>query len=264
MTEINLHYKYQPIVDLDTLDIVRQEALLRVDGVSDIEAFVGEFERQGSVIEIDLHAVTSALEQIQANRGESPVPIAINVSALSLVNPCFQHEVLSHLQQARPSSALSFEITETWPISHMERARNFVQRLKQYGCSVGLDDLGDGYSRLGLVQHLHLNYLKLSSKLTTRVMHSVSAQEAVREAIRFAADHRIPIVAEHIDNEAQLAWLRKEGITHGQGWLFAKPDDLITSAEDFSADLRSRLGQPNEKGPCSARASPDCWLRELA
>ena len=241
MRTINLHYQYQPIVDLNTLDIVRQEALLRVDGVTDIEALVGSFERNGSVIEIDLYTLTHALHQIQSISADSPVPIAINVSALSLVNPCFQHEVLSNLVQRRPSGLLSFEITETWPLQHMNRAHGFVSRLKQQGCSVGLDDVGDGFARLSVVQHLHLNYLKLSPKVTSQVLHSRTAQEAVRAAIRFSTMLGIPIVAEHIDNGAQLAWLQSAGITHGQGWLFAKPTELITSGADFSAALRARL-----------------------
>lgn len=240
MGTINLQYQYQPIVDLNTLDIVRQEALLRVDGVTDVEAYIRAFERRGSVIEIDLHALTHALQQIN-RAGMPPVPIAINVSALSLMNPCFQHEVLSNLLQMRPLGLLSFEITETWPIQHMDRAYGFVRRLKQQGCSVGLDDVGDGFAKLCVVQHLHLNYLKLSSKITTQVLHSKTAQEAVRAAISFATMLAIPIVAEHIDNAAQLAWLRSAGITHGQGWLFAKPTELITSGADFSAALRAKL-----------------------
>lgn len=236
-----LEYKYQPIVDLHNLVIIRQEALLRGPDDGDVEGLINEMEENGSIVELDLHTLTSAVSLLNACQGMS-VPIAVNLSAQSLDSTVFQHEILSHLADSNISGLLSIEITETSPIRNPYTACSFIRRLKQNGHSVGIDDYGDGFATLEQAESMRVNYLKLSSKLTTRVLSCERAQEAVREAIRVSNMLGIPIVAEHVDNAAQLAWLRDAGVAHGQGWLFAKAGDLITHPDDFTSDLRNRLG----------------------
>lgn len=236
-----LEYKYQPIVDLHNLDIIRQEALLRAKDVGDIAGLIETMEENGSILELDLHTLTTAVSLLN-EIPSTPVPIAVNMSAQSLDSSAFQHEVMSHLAESKNTGLLSIEITETSPIQSHLVAGLFVRRLKQRGCSVGMDDYGDGFSTLALAESMQVNYLKLSSKLTTQVLTCESAQKAVREAIRVADMLGIPIVAEHVDNAEQLVWLRDAGIAHGQGWLFAKAGELITCPDDFSSDLRKRLG----------------------
>ena len=236
-----LEYKYQPIVDLNNLDVIRQEALLRAKDVSDVEGFIRTLEENGSILELDLHTLATVVAALD----EAPnrqVPIAVNMSAQSLDSSTFQHEVMSHLSESNSTGLLSIEVTETSPIKSSWLANHFVRKLKRHGCSVGMDDFGDGFSSLAMAESMQVNYLKLSSKLTTQVLTCENAQKAIREAIRVADMLGIPIVAEHVDNAEQLVWLRNAGIAHGQGWLFAKAGELITCPDDFSSDLRKRLG----------------------
>lgn len=236
-----LEYKYQPIVDLNSLVIIRQEALLRTKSVSDIAVLIETMEENGSILELDRHTLITAVSLLNEIPGP-PVPIAVNMSAQSLDSTSFQHEVMSHLSESNAAGFLSIEITETSPIQNHLVAGQFVRRLKRHGCSVGMDDYGDGFSTLAMAESMQVNYVKLSSKLTTKVLTCKNAQKAVREAIRVAEMLGIPVVAEHVDSAEQLVWLRDEGIAHGQGWLFAKEGDLITCPNDFTSDLRKRLG----------------------
>lgn len=249
-----LEYKYQPIVDLHSFKVVRQEALLRTKITDRIEGLIETMEENGSIIELDLHTLATAVAQLNETPS-TPVAIAVNMSAQSLGCPTFQDKAMSLLRSCNNAGLISVEITEKSAIQNQLFASLFVRRLKQQGCTIGMDDYGDGFSTLALAESMKVNYLKLSSKLTTRVLVCEDAQESIREAIRVAGVLGIKIVAEHVDNAEQFVWLRNEGIAHGQGWLFAKAGELITCPNDFTSDLRKRLGEVVNNTPRRGRCA---------
>lgn len=250
-----LTHKYQPIVDMIELRLIRHEALLRIDGVSDIEAYTRRLERSGQVVELDLLTLQSIIEQHQAHIIKDPVNIAVNVSAVSLVNPQYQLIALALLEQRSPLLTLSLEITESAPLTDMPGAIDFVRKLQSMGCTVGMDDYGDGYASLAVLDQLHLDYLKLSSNLTTQFMDCDDARTKITDAVRFARERSIKVVAEHIDSPVQYKVLCDMGIQYGQGWLFAKADNLIDHPEQFQSELRARI-RPAPRSDMASASRP--------
>lgn len=243
MFKNKLTYQYQPIVDLIDLRLVRHEALLRIDEVSDIEGFTRGLEHTGQIIELDLHTLERAVSLQEQVASFTALAVAINVSAISLVDREFQIQALTLLEKRHESLDISIEITESAPIKDMNSATQFVRNLQATGCSVGMDDYGDGYANLEVLNQLHLDYLKLSSCLTTNLLESDIARRTIAEALRMANDRGIKVVAEHIDNIRQYLVLKDMGIHYGQGWLFAKAGPLISDPEQFQNELGARIFQ---------------------
>jgi EAL domain-containing protein (putative c-di-GMP-specific phosphodiesterase class I) len=243
MFKDKLTYKYQPIVDMFELSLVRHEALLRLDGVCDIEGFTRGLERSGQIIELDLHTLNSVIAQHENAEEQAPIVVAINVSAISLTDKAFQRTMLETLSKRPHTLDISLEITESAPISNMAVAAEFVKQLQDIGCSVGMDDYGDGYASLETLEQLHLDYLKLSACLTTSFLASDIANLSILKATKAAKAMNLKVVAEHIDNIRQYLLLKDMGIHYGQGWLFAKADDLIIHPKLFQNELRAKIFQ---------------------
>lgn len=236
-----LTHKFQPIVDMLTLELLRHEALLRIDGIDDIEEFTRCVEASGDIIKLDLITLESVIRHLAINDVRSKLPVAINVSPISLASREFQAKAIEMLRQRPSPLDVSVEITEASPITEMAGTKEFIQKLKRLGCTVGMDDYGDGFARLELVDELQLDYLKLSGRLTQDVLTTDSAMNHVIEAIEFARSRGVFVVAEHIDNIPQYHAFRNLGVEQGQGWLFAKADELIEEPEQFQKSLRLRI-----------------------
>jgi EAL domain-containing protein (putative c-di-GMP-specific phosphodiesterase class I) len=234
--------QFQPIVDMKTLQLTRYEALMRPLGFTeDTQALVNRMEKSGEISEFDqwvLETVINTLSQIT----DGP-EVAVNVSAKSLCDPLFHEETNWILSRKPDDVKIEFEITESEPIRDMRLARAFVDLVKSHGCRVGQDDFGTGHAKFSVVQALNLDYLKLSAQLTTAIQTSASAQRLIKTAVNACHARGMKVVAEHIDNPMQYAWLRDVGADHGQGWLFSKAgkelrkevcykDTLMTAVEN--------------------------------
>lgn len=241
---------FQPIVDMKTLKLVRYEALSRPLGfVQDTETLIRQMERTGEIRLFDQWVADTVIKALsQLSQGPE---VAINLSAKSLCDPLFHDEMEWILDRKPGHVKIEFEITESEAIRDMSMARSFVKRLKGYGCKVGLDDFGTGHARFRVVEDLHLDYMKLSSHLTTLIQTSRAAQQVVIKAVAACKARGISVVAEHIDNPNQYAWLRDIGIDHGQGWLFSKAGKELLTQASYKAQLEKAI-EVDRKGEASS------------
>jgi EAL domain-containing protein (putative c-di-GMP-specific phosphodiesterase class I) len=224
-------YLYQPIVDLNTLELVRYEALLRDPNGCNTQTLIEQWEADGRIVDLDLHTLERVINAASHDPHLKPTPVAVNVSAISIVSRDFQNEAERILWNRPLGVNLSIEITETQPITDLELAQRFVRRARAAGCHIGLDDYGDGHAILRAIEQLNLDYLKLSSTVTTQILHNEAHRRLVLGVVRYAQLRNIEIVAEHIDQFEQYLWLKSAGVALGQGWLFGKAASPIV---DFS------------------------------
>jgi EAL domain-containing protein (putative c-di-GMP-specific phosphodiesterase class I) len=241
MNSHKLTHLYQPIVDMLDLRLARYEALLRVEGVSNIEVMIKELERSGEIIDLDLHMLKAVISDMKTSHALSMTPVAINLSGVSLSDPSFQDRACDILGERPARIAISLEITESAPITDINAAARFIKRMQRAGCTFGMDDFGDGHARLELIDELHLDYLKLSSCLTRNLFTSPEAANLVGLAVAMAESRGVDIVAEHVEDVQQYQYLRNLGIRYGQGWLFAKAGHPIIDIEAFERELSCRL-----------------------
>lgn len=233
-------YHYQPIIRVDSLTLARYEALLRVKGVADIEGFVRDVQKRSKGVELDIYTLKHVIEYWAAIDSSSRKPIAVNISPNSLKSSHFIEKSLSMLNSNRDVS-LSIELTEDARIPETEMTHNYLNAIRDMGVTVGIDDLGDGMAQEYYADIFNLDYIKLSGIIVRDVLDSPDLQKKIERYIDFAKVRNIDIVAEHIDDLKQLEWLKGAGITHGQGWLFAKAAEPLSSPTQFEADLQRRL-----------------------
>jgi EAL domain-containing protein (putative c-di-GMP-specific phosphodiesterase class I) len=248
---------YQPIIDMHSLELVRYEALLRPLGfATDTESLVRQMERAGEIRELDLWSIKSALASIE---GKKNFPcVAINLSAKSLCDPIFGEEVEWLLMEKGSLANIGFEITESEPITDFKMARRFVSMAQGLRCSVGLDDFGTGHARFRVAEHLELDYIKLSARLTTMITSSSQARALIEKTVKMSRLANMQVVGEHIDNPLQYAWLRNSGVDLGQGWLFSKAASDLYASRNFKKELDVAIKEvtaPDEKEKRSRVAS---------
>jgi diguanylate cyclase (GGDEF)-like protein len=219
---------YQPIVDLATGAPVALEALIRWPKAPPGE-FIPLAERHRLMPELGAWVLRRACRE-QARHG---LPVHVNVSPQELLHPGYPGLVAQVLEETGcPPRALVLEVTETALIPD-ERGRDAtltVRTLRKLGVRVFLDDFGSGYSSLERLAALPVDGLKLGQAFTQALGNPpdpkspaarlVAAVLALAQALGLAA------VAEGIEGEATLAYLRRLGFTLGQGFLFGRPAPL--------------------------------------
>jgi EAL domain-containing protein (putative c-di-GMP-specific phosphodiesterase class I) len=227
---------YQPVIDLDSGQVVGVEALMRLRRGDDLlppADFLPAAIRSGDVLHLGRRltraAVACAARWLGAGAGD--VQLLINMSASEIAAPgqvAFLHELLAD-HEVRPQT-LTIEITESMPLDHLTRP---LRELSRLGIGLALDDFGTGFGALQHLRDLPLTGVKIDGKFISgpgskRVR---AFDDAVVAAIAsLAAARRIWCIAEGVESRVQHEKLRDQGLTFGQGYFYSHPlpeDELI-------------------------------------
>jgi diguanylate cyclase (GGDEF)-like protein len=223
---------YQPIVSLDTEQVVSMEALVRwlhpVHGLLLPEAFIpvaeetGLIETMGEIVlEIAIEQVARwrktlpGMEHLQLNVNLSPRQLA-HKNVIACIDNCLER---FHLEPA----ALKLEITESAMINDMPKTVGILNELVRRGIEIHLDDFGTGYSSLSILHALPFSTVKLDKTFISNFSDELESPTAVRAIVMLAQHEGIRIVAEGIESYEQLAHLRELDCEFGQGFYFSRP-----------------------------------------
>lgn len=227
-------FVYQPIVDVATLDIVGFETLARwhnelLGDVSPLD-FIPVAESNGTILELGRRALVDACCQLQRWRSETngrDLRISVNVSVVQLQEPVF----LDHVREALtiselPATSLVIEVTESEVINSPAIVRDTLDMVRALGVSVAIDDFGVGYSSMGQLQHLPVDFLKLDRSFITPLHpDDVRQVSLVRALVDLGQALGIEVVAEGVEELHQLDALRSSRCGFAQGFLWATPLD---------------------------------------
>jgi len=221
---------YQPVVDLASMKIVGLEALVRWQhprlGVLPPSEFLGLAEDTGLILDISTSVMRSACLQTRTWQldGLSSLRIAVNVSARQFRQKDFVDRILQVLSESRlcPSS-LELELTETSIMDDPESAAKILTEIRRLGVRVAIDDFGTGYSSLGYLKRFPLDTLKLDRSFVNGAATDADDAALVTAIVTLAHSLRLKVVAEGIETEQELNFLRLLECDEGQGYLFAKP-----------------------------------------
>jgi diguanylate cyclase len=225
--ELILHF--QPKVTSKTGRINAVEALVRWNhprhGILPPNEFIPLAERTGLIEELTIWALKKALRQgaIWRNR-KLKITIAVNISALSLLNPEFP-EVLDGLLTAFnfPAELLIMEITETSIMVDPERSLAILDRIHQKGVQLSIDDFGTGYSSLAYLKKLPVSELKIDKSFVTDMLTSESDATIVNATIQLGHNLGLQVVAEGVENQQTYSTLRSMGCDLQQGFFISRP-----------------------------------------
>jgi diguanylate cyclase (GGDEF)-like protein len=219
----------QPIQDVKSGEVVQHEILVRMIGedgeVISPAAFLGTAERFGLVQSLDRWVVRKSIalmdEQLRAGRR---LRLEVNLSGRSVDDPELPRFIQRELAatDVNPDD-LAFEITETALISNMEDARRFAETLTRIGCRFALDDFGTGFGSYYYLKHLPLHYLKIDGDFIRNLPHSPTDQLMVRAMVQVAQGLGMRTIAEFVEDEAIVDFLREYGVDYAQGYHVGRP-----------------------------------------
>ncbi len=222
--------QYQPIHDIASADLVGFEALLRWQRPDGSTMSPGDFlpvaEASGQIIPLGRWVVHAALRQLGAWREVQPdLVMAINVSPRQLGEPGFVEEVAALLATHRvPSSAVTFEVTETMLVDDPERTSVRLRALKDLGVRLAIDDFGAGHAAIGFLLRFPVDVIKFDRQLIASLDVNRHESEAmIRSITSLAHALGLETVAEGIERPEQLTTLRDLGCAKAQGYHLSRP-----------------------------------------
>ena len=221
---------YQPQVRAADGAVVGAEALLRwrhpERGLVSPMEFIPVAEEAGIIAELGEWALREAARQIAAwRRGGVGVPrVAVNLSARQFHAPDLVERVARILAEAGvPSEWIELEITESTAMQDPAGAVRMLQRLRQRGLEVAMDDFGTGHSSLAMLRTLPIDGLKLDRSFVQHLPASGSDAAVAAAVVTLARQLGLAVVAEGVETPAQRAFLADLGCDRLQGFLFARP-----------------------------------------
>jgi EAL domain-containing protein (putative c-di-GMP-specific phosphodiesterase class I) len=234
---------YQPVAQIGG-SITGFEALLRwphpTRGLLPPGAFIELAEESGLIGSIGEWVLSEACRE--AVSWPNALQIAVNISAVQFRSgdlPSIVHSVL--IKTGLAPSRLALEITESVLIDDYSRAQSILRQLKSLGVQIVLDDFGTGYSSLSYLQSFPFDKIKIDHSFVSSVDRSIQSATIVSSVINLAKGLKIPVVAEGVENEAQLKFLRREACDEIQGYLIGRPLPI-----DDYANFVGRKAMPRE------------------
>ncbi|MEC1522494.1 EAL domain-containing protein [Neobacillus niacini] len=244
---------YQPKIEIETGTVKSVEALLRWNHprwgtISPVE-FIPLAEETGQIVEIGDWVLRSACEQSKAweMAGYSPIPISVNFSAQQFL----QKELIENIQhilnesKVRPE-LLEVEITESVLLGNGEIITKTLNQLREMGIKISIDDFGTGYSSLSYLNRLPLDTLKIDRSFTKRISSESSKGKSLISAIiSLAKGLNVTVVAEGVETEEQLKFLKQNNCQEAQGYLFSppvSPEELVEFLTLKHKESTSRKG----------------------
>ncbi len=238
---------YQPKIDISKNDAAGCEALVRwqLNGkwISPGD-FIPIAEETGLVTPIDMFVLRSACRQALKWKNDviGDIPVAVNMSAHSILSAGFADQVIRILEQeGTPPSLIDIEITETSFMSDIETAFAAISRLHEYGIRIALDDFGTGYSSLQYLSAMPISFLKIDRKFVIDIFSGkVTAKPLVKSILSLAASLGMKTVSEGVEDTNQLAFLAGNGADIIQGYLFSKPL-APADCEEYLRNRKARI-----------------------
>lgn len=242
----SMSLNYQPIIDIRGEKIIGFESLLRWNdptlGVIPPSEFIPIAEESGLIIPLGEWVIQKAcmdFNELYKNSDGTPY-LSVNISTKQFEDENFVDKLIKILKETNfDPQLLKLELTESIMFKNIERTIGKFHQLRELGVEVFLDDFGTGYSSLSYLGILPISVLKIDRSFVQNI--NTSSQEAiVQTIISMANSLDMGIIAEGVEEESQLLYLKKLGCHHIQGYLFSKPipfEGIPVLLRSKSADL---------------------------
>jgi diguanylate cyclase len=236
----NNHIKvcYQPQVRADTEEIVGFEALIRWEhpekGMVFPDDFIPIAEETGLILDLGDYVLRTTCHDIRRwiNNGLKNVRVSINFSALQVEQDNFIDNIINTLAEFDlPGSSIEVEITENVIMSDMSHVIQKLRKLTTLGIKIAIDDFGTGYSSLSYLQQFPINTLKIDKAFVSSIHVNEGGTSIVNAIVAMAKGLKLNLIAEGVETDPQLDYLKKLGCEEIQGYLFGKAESAERTEE---------------------------------
>lgn len=248
--EFSLHY--QPVIDLDKQCVVGAEALLRWNnpmlGNVSPEEFIPVAERTGLIVPIGQFVLNIALQKAAEWRkhSHSSFQIAVNISPLQFRDLKLASFIARTLEQYDlPGSCLQLELTEGVLMDSSAAVEDSLSMFHKLNVGLSMDDFGTGYSSLSYLRRYPFDILKIDRSFITEIATNPGDRELVSATISMAHRMGLKVVAEGVETEEQLAYLKQEQCDLIQGYYYSKP--LVADYFDYFLEYWSERPEVSEE-----------------
>jgi len=242
----NLVVFYQPkyMIRGDRPVLCSAEALIRWRhpelGMISPGDFVPLFESNGLIQKLDEYVWKEAAAQIRKWREKygRTVPVSVNVSRIDIYDPRLEEklEELLERHQLSPGEIL-LEITESAYADNAQCLIEVVERLREKGFKIEMDDFGSGYSSLNMITTIPIDVLKMDMKFIRNMEKDEKSMKLVELVLDIAKFLKVPVVAEGVETQSQLDKLKERGCDIIQGYFFSKP----VPPEEFEVFIQNEI-----------------------
>ncbi len=224
------HLVYQPQINLRTGEIVGVEALLRWDhpehgSISPAE-FIPFAEESGLIVDIGHWVIKTACAELNRWRlaGLPEIRMAINISARQLMEDNIVKEIIDIIKNYDiPGHCLELEITENAIMNDMDSIVRKLKELSSHNINIAIDDFGTGYSSLSYLHKLPIQTLKIDRIFLKEDRINKGDNTIINTIVAMAKGLNLNVIAEGVESQAQLDYLREIECCEAQGFLFGKP-----------------------------------------
>ena len=245
LNENQFELYYQPQVDISG-NIVGVEALIRwnhpVKGFIMPSDFIPVAEETGAIIKIGEWVIQTACKhnKMWQEMGLASIPVSVNLSAKQFQQADLQKVIFESLEQAALDPKwLTVEITETAAMSNADYTTNVLNELKSKGIKVSLDDFGMGYSSMIYLKRFPVDMLKIDRSFISDISNNSDGAYIAKAILGLGHNLKLKVVAEGVETNEQLEFLKGEKCNHVQGFLFSKPMPFTDMTNLFKTKVDS-------------------------
>jgi len=220
---------YQPKLSLSTMKLSHVEALVRWQhpekGLIPPDSFISIAEKTGQMDALTRWVTQEAIAQyLRWQQAGLHIKIAINISAENLADKSYSDYVISLKERHDlPDNDITLEVTEDAVVADPEQATQILSYLRAHGFKLSIDDYGTGYSSLAQLKQLPVQELKIDRSFVQHLMSNENDKIIVRSTIELAHNMGLSVVAEGIEDEGALLWLKEHGCELAQGYFISRP-----------------------------------------
>ena len=270
---------YQPILNLDSGAVVGVEVLTRFDDGTSPERRFREAEKLGLAAALDIAIIEVALEELP---DLNPGYVSINLSPSTLRAPSLADLLL---RPGVPADRVVVEVTENARIPDYDAAQALLERLRERGVRLAVDDTGAGYATLRHLLTLQPDFIKMDRALTEDVDSDTARHVLATALVTFAGEIGATVIAEGVETDGEVLGVRRAGIAHAQGYVLARPTALPITPNNYepvtltdetvrrldagrrdqrTADARRRLSNRALMRPAGQPSAAEAGARERA
>ncbi|MDD3008948.1 MAG: EAL domain-containing protein [Arcobacter sp.] len=215
---------FQPIVDTQTKEVHKYEALIRYVTKEGVEIAPYNFINVAKKTKLYPNIIKIVIQDSFKLIKNKNKRVSVNISFDDIANSettSFIYEILE--QNREYTQFLEFEILESEEISDFNEVSKFISEIKKFDCIVGVDDFGAGYSNFNLLTLLDIDFVKIDGSLIERINTSKDLEIIVNTIANFSKEFKVKTVAEYVSNEDIYNKIRELNIDYCQGYYFEKP-----------------------------------------
>jgi EAL domain-containing protein (putative c-di-GMP-specific phosphodiesterase class I)/GGDEF domain-containing protein len=213
---------FQPIVDAQTHEVHKYEALMRIfddDGnIISPAVFLGRSKKYRLYTKL----MSILIDKVMSYILKYKLHVSINLDFNDILNPHVKRDIISHLEKYDIGEYLTIEILESQKISNYEVVNEFISELKRYKVKIAIDDFGSGFSNYEHILNLNIDYIKIDGSLIQKI-HERMYSNLISSIVTFCKQQNIKVVAEFVSDLKIARYVRALGIDFSQGYYIGKP-----------------------------------------